>query len=167
MKSYRVSRFSYQGGRAAGRGGLSVSGDAALQEALTMAIGISSNGMRRRSRWWHRREAMRTFGVVLRRRDGLPFETLVSEAWAPDAGRASHTVRALLTLMAMSALRSSVPAVTDEAEMTVSPVRKARYTCASAPVAEDIARFCRGELVGHKCYCHRVAGRGSYSRPPM
>lgn len=41
---------------------------------------------------------LKTFGVVLRRRDGLSFETLVSEACAPDAGRVSHTGRALLTL---------------------------------------------------------------------
>ncbi|MCA1444917.1 IS110 family transposase [Ensifer sp. IC4062] len=44
------------------------------------------------------RGMLKTFGVVLRRRDGRSFETLVSEACAPDAGRLSHTVRALLTV---------------------------------------------------------------------
>lgn len=44
------------------------------------------------------RGMLKTFGVVLRRRDGLSFETLVREACAPNAGRVGHTVHALLTV---------------------------------------------------------------------
>ncbi|MDX0480045.1 IS110 family transposase [Sinorhizobium medicae] len=44
------------------------------------------------------RGMLKTFGVVLRRRDGLWFETLVGEACAPDAGRVGQTVQALLTI---------------------------------------------------------------------
>jgi transposase len=46
------------------------------------------------------RGMLKTFGVVLRRRDGLPFETLVAEACSQDGSRVSHTVHSLLSVYA-------------------------------------------------------------------
>jgi transposase len=44
------------------------------------------------------RGILKTFGVVLRRRDGLPFETLVAEACSDDGGLVNHTLHSLLAV---------------------------------------------------------------------
>lgn len=44
------------------------------------------------------RGMLKTFGIVLRRHDGLSFEALVSEACERDIGRVSHTVGTLLAV---------------------------------------------------------------------
>lgn len=41
---------------------------------------------------------LKTFGIVLRRHDGLSFEALVAEACERDLGRVNHTIQTLLTV---------------------------------------------------------------------